>query len=220
MAGRARKEDMRKMRITIPDAIKLIEKQTDEKILVKDWRPVNWPVPIAKGMEVLKGRSYPEFTMHPMCGASTFIVIEDGSYTPITRYVDVDKLAEIFWNIYYLGVKGRKTRAKAEIVKFLPMIKSSLIRDLIKDVVTKGSYEALASLMYKVIMIGIMHFQDVWNIDLDRIQRCAIHYATPDGKIRSFCTYNNIYRSEVEKQFAIPISEWTKRTGKKLNEPV
>jgi len=219
MAGRARKEDMRKLRITIPDAIKLIETQTNGRLLVDDWRPVNWPVPIAKGMEVLKNRMYPEFTMHPMCGASTFIITEKDSYKPITRYVDVDKFAEIFWDIHYLGIKGRKTRAKAEILKFLPMIKSDLVRGLIKDIVTKGSMEALAAFMYRVIMIGIMHFQDVWNIDLDRIQRCAIHYATPDGKLRSFCTYNSIHRSNVEKQFAIPIHEWTRKTGKKINEP-
>ncbi|RLG94647.1 radical SAM protein [Candidatus Bathyarchaeota archaeon] len=219
MAGRARKEEMRKLRITIPDAIKLIEEQTGRKILAEDWRPVNWPVPVAKGMEILKSRAYPEFTMHPMCGASTFIVVENGSYTPITRYVDVDKFADIFWNIYYLGVKGRRTRAKAEILKLLPMIKSDLVRGLIKDIVTKGSMEALAALMHRVVMIGIMHFQDVWNMDLDRIQRCAIHYATPDGKVRSFCTYNNLYRNEVEKKFAISIREWIERTGKKINEP-
>ena len=219
MAGRARKEEMRKLRITIPDAIRLIEEQTGRKILAEDWRPVNWPVPVAKGMEILKSRAYPEFTMHPMCGASTFIVVESGSYTPITRYVDVDKFADIFWNIYYLGVKGRRTRAKAEMLKLLPMIKSDLVRGLIKDIVTKGSMEALAALMHRVVMIGIMHFQDVWNMDLDRVQRCAIHYATPDGKVRSFCTYNSLYRSNVEKKFAIPIREWTERTGKKISEP-
>ena len=74
--------------------------------------------------------------------------------------------------------------------------------------------------MRRIVMIGIMHFQDVWNMDLDRVQKCAIHYATPDGKVRSFCTYNSIHRPEVEKQFAISIPEWTKKTGKKINEPM
>lgn len=219
MAGRARKEEMRKLRITIPDTIKLIEEQTDGRVQVKDWRPVNWPVPIAKGMEIIKNRTYPEFTMHPMCGASTFLVIDEDSYKPITRYVDVDKFADIFWNIYYLGMKGRRARAKVEILKLLPMVKSELIRGLIKDIITKGNIKALSALMYRVIMIGIMHFQDVWNMDLDRVQRCAIHYATPDGKIRSFCTYNSIHRGNVEKEFAISIREWTEKTSKKINEP-
>ncbi|MEM2875854.1 MAG: radical SAM protein [Candidatus Bathyarchaeia archaeon] len=220
MAGRARKDEMRELRITIPDAIKLIEEQTDRRVSRWDWRPVNWPVPVAKGMRILKERMYPEFTIHPMCGAATFLIVEGGSYKPITEYVDVDKFANIFWSIYYAGLKGRKTVAKIEALKLLPMIKSSLVRSLLKGVLSKGSYEALGDFMHKIVMIGIMHFQDVWNIDLDRIQRCGIHYATPDSKVRSFCTYNSIYRGEVEKRFSTPIEEWTKTTGRKINEPL
>jgi uncharacterized radical SAM superfamily Fe-S cluster-containing enzyme len=219
MAGRARKEEMRKLRITVPDAVMLIEEQTNRAVTKWDWRPVNWPLPVSKGMGIIKNKTYPEFTMHPMCGAATFIIIDkDGSYKPITKYVDVDKFAQIFWDIYYSGVKGKKTMAKMKLLKLLPMVKSDLVRSLLKNVITKGSYEALGDLMRRVIMLGIMHFQDVWNLDIDRVQRCAIHYATPDGKIRSFCTYNSIYRNKVEKQFAIPIKEWTSKMGKKINE--
>lgn len=221
MAGKARKEEMRKMRITIPDAMKEIEEQTHGVVGRFDWRPVNWPVPISKGMGVVKNRSYPEFAMNPMCGTATFLVVDkDGSYKPIMRYVDVDKFAEVFWNVYYTGAKGKKTMAKMQMLKLLPMVKSDFVRGLIRSVVTKGSYEALGDLMRRIVMIGIMHFQDVWNIDVDRVQKCAIHYVTPDGKVRCFCTYNSIHRPNVEKQFAIPISEWTKKTGKKINEPL
>jgi uncharacterized radical SAM superfamily Fe-S cluster-containing enzyme len=220
MAGRARKDEMRKMRITIPDTIKEIEEQTGGAVSRWDWRPVNWPVPVTKGMGVIKNKVYPDFTIHPMCGAATFLVVDkDGSYKPIMNYVDVDKFAEVFWNVYYSGAKGKKTIAKMKMLKLLPMAKSGFVRGLISDVITKGSYEALGDFMRRIVMIGIMHFQDVWNLDLDRVQKCAIHYATPDGKIRSFCTYNSIHRPNVEKQFAVPISEWTARTGKKINEP-
>ncbi len=221
MAGKARKEEMRKMRITIPDTMKEIEEQTKGVVGRFDWRPVDWPVPIAKGMGVVKNRSYPEFTMSPMCGAATFLVIDkDGSYKPIMRYVDVDKFADVFWDVFYSGAKGKKTMAKMKMLKLLPMAKSDFVRSLIGNVVRKGSYEAMGDLMRRMVMIGIMHFQDVWNIDIDRVQRCAIHYATPDGKVRCFCTYNSIHRPNVEKQFSVPIAEWTKRTGKKINEPV
>jgi len=220
MAGRARKEELRKLRITIPDTLKLIEEQTNGAVTRWDWRPVNWPVPVSKGMGVIKNKAYPEFTIHPMCGAATFLVVEkDGSYKPIMRYVDVDKLAEVFWDVYYTGLKGKKTMAKLKRLKLLSMARSGLVRGLIKDVITKGSYEALGDFMRRIVMIGIMHFQDVWNFDLDRVQKCAIHYVTPDMKIRSFCTYNSIHRPNVEKQFAMPISEWTRKTGKKINEP-
>ena len=117
-----------------------------------------------------------------------------------------------------MGIKGKKTRAKLELTKLLSFVKSELIRNLIKGIITKGSYEALGELMHRVVMLGIMHFQDVWNLDLDRTNRCAIHYATPDMKVRSFCTYNTIYRQEVEKEFAIPLKEWMEKTGKKLSD--
>jgi uncharacterized radical SAM superfamily Fe-S cluster-containing enzyme len=220
MAGRARKDEMLKMRITVPDAIKLIEEQTNGKITRWDWRPVNWPVPVSKGMGVIKNRVYPEFTMNPMCGAATFIIVEEnGIYEPITHQIDADKFAEIFWDIYYTGFRGKRTMAKVKILEFLPMIKSPLIRGLLKDVITKGSYEALGNFMRRIIMIGIMHFMDVWNFDLDRVQKCVIHYATPEGKIVPFCTYNNFHRNNIEKNFAISIDEWTAKTGKHLNEP-
>ncbi len=220
MAGKARKEEMRKMRITIPDTMKEIEVQTKGAVGRFDWRPVDWPVPISKGMGVIKNRVYPEFTMNPMCGAATFLVVDkDGSYKPIMRYIDVDKFAEVFWNVYRVGVKGKKTMAKMQMLKLLPMAKSDFVRGLIRNVIVKGSYEALGELMRRIVMIGIMHFQDVWNIDIDRVQRCAIHYATPDGKVRCFCTYNSIHRPNVEKQFAISIAEWTRKTGKRINEP-
>jgi uncharacterized radical SAM superfamily Fe-S cluster-containing enzyme len=220
MAGKARKEEMRNMRITIPDTMKEIEKQTNGLVSKFDWRPVNWPVPVSKGMGVVKNKMYPQFTMHPMCGAATFLVVDkDGTYKPIMHYVDVDKFADVFWDVYYSGVKGKKTMAKMKMLRLLPMAKSDFVRSLIRGVVTKGSYEALGDLMRRIVMIGIMHFQDVWNIDLDRVQKCAIHYATPDGKIRCFCTYNSIHRQNVEEQFAIPISQWTKQTGRKISEP-
>ena len=220
MAGRLQKDEMRKLRITIPDAIKEIEEQTNGVVSKWDWRPVNWPVPMTKGMGVIRNKVYPDFTMHPMCGAATFLVVDkDGSYKPIMNYVDVDRFAEVFWGVYYSGAKGKKTMAKLKMLKLLPMAKSGFVRGLIRNVITKGSYEALGDFMRRIVMIGIMHFQDVWNFDLERVQRCAIHYVTPDMKVRSFCTYNSIHRPNVERQFAIPISEWTKKTGKKLNEP-
>jgi uncharacterized radical SAM superfamily Fe-S cluster-containing enzyme len=217
MAGRARKEEMRNMRITIPDAIKLIEEQTGGAISRWSWRPVNWPLPIAKGMEIIKNRTYPEFTLHPHCGAATFIVVrEDGSFVPITELVDVDSFADIFWEMYYLGIKGHSRRAKLETLKLLPMVKNELIRNLLKDIITKGSYEALGKFMYNIVMVGIMHFQDVWNLDLDRVGRCGIHYATPDGRIISFCTYNSIHRALFEEKFKQPVEDWLRKTGKKL----
>jgi 7,8-dihydro-6-hydroxymethylpterin dimethyltransferase len=34
-----------------------------------------------------------------------------------------------------------------------------------------------------------MAFQDAWNIDLERLQRCCVHVATPQKNLIPFCAY-------------------------------
>jgi len=38
--------------------------------------------------------------------------------------------------------------------------------------------------------ISAMAFQDVWNLDLERVQECCIHVAAADGRMIPFCLYN------------------------------
>jgi uncharacterized radical SAM superfamily Fe-S cluster-containing enzyme len=38
--------------------------------------------------------------------------------------------------------------------------------------------------------ISAMAFQDIWNVDLERIKECCIHVATNDGRLIPFCMYN------------------------------
>ncbi len=39
------------------------------------------------------------------------------------------------------------------------------------------------------LCISGMAFQDAWNIDLERLQRCCIHIATAGKKLIPFCAY-------------------------------
>ena len=39
------------------------------------------------------------------------------------------------------------------------------------------------------LCISGMAFQDAWNIDLERLQRCCIHVITKSGKLIPFCAY-------------------------------
>jgi 7,8-dihydro-6-hydroxymethylpterin dimethyltransferase len=39
------------------------------------------------------------------------------------------------------------------------------------------------------LCISGMAFQDAWNIDLERLQRCCVHVATAQGKLIPFCSY-------------------------------
>ena len=82
------------------------------------------------------------------------------------------------------------------------------LRKYIWPVLKTGSYKALGDLHRKMLMISAMHFMDPYNFDLERVQRCCIHYAIPDGRIIPFCTMNSIHRPKIEKALGIPVEEW------------
>ena len=66
-------------------------------------------------------------------------------------------------------------------------------------------------------MIGSMHFMDPYNMDLERLQHCEIHYTAPDGRIIPFCAQNSIHRPNVEKQFSMSFEQW-RESKKRLTE--
>ena len=49
---------------------------------------------------------------------------------------------------------------------------------------------------------------DHYNCDVERVKRCVIHYAAPDGKIYPFCAYNGgpTFREKIEKQYSTPFT--------------
>jgi len=59
-------------------------------------------------------------------------------------------------------------------------------------------------------MVGMMHFMDPYNFDLERVQHCDVNYSVPDGRIIPFCAMNTIHRSRIEEKFSKPIEEWRK----------
>ncbi|MCX9089336.1 MAG: radical SAM protein, partial [Candidatus Methanoperedens sp.] len=83
--------------------------------------------------------------------------------------------------------------------------KSIDVKKLFIDVLKEGTGEATKEFHRHTLFIGSMHFMDLYNMDLERIRRCGVHYATPDGKIIPFCTYNTIHRAQVEKKFSTPL---------------
>ncbi len=144
-------------------------------------------------------------------------VEEDGEYYPITHYVDVekffgtlDKSAKDFQGGRLSRTKG-KLRATLGALRFFK--KKGTLLNLVRGFMSSADYGSLGDFMRSIILVGMMHFQDPYNFDLERVNRCVIHYGTPDGRIIPFCTYNSIHRPQVEKQFSIPIEEYRKQKG-------
>ena len=213
ITGRIDHDARKEMRITIPDAIHLIEEQTGGRIPATEWYPVPSMMPVGRALGLIKGGPDLELSSHFACGMATFIYIEDdGDYRPITDLIDVDKflvLLEEIANLYADQARGASKRAKAKLAAGARHIKKKgLIKDLLGAFLNRGDYESLAKLMRRIIMVGMMHFMDPYNFDLERVQHCDINYSVPDGRIIPFCAMNTIHRSRIEEKFSKPIEEW------------
>ena len=224
ITGRIDHEKRQQMRITVPDVIHKIEEQTKGKIPVTAWYPVPAMMPVGRALGLIKGTPQLELSAHFACGMSTFLYIDDkGNYEPITNLMDVDKFLELLSeisNLYADGKTAASKRAKAKLIAGLRHVKrKGIVKDLVGAFLNRGDYESLATFMHHIVMIGIMHFQDAYNFDLERVQHCDVNYAVPDGRIIPFCTMNTIHRSRMEKKFGMPVREWRQsRTPSQLEE--
>ncbi|MFH0849188.1 MAG: radical SAM protein [archaeon] len=211
ICGRIDRAKLKEMRFTISDFTKCAEIQTEGAIKTTDFYPVPVVVPIAKAVGSLKHRRYSEFTSHQHCGVATFITTEGDKIVPITKYVDVDKFMKSMTDVYTLASAGKKIRAMLKLTAGTRHVKLGLLRGSIGNVLKGGSYDDLGRFVRKLVLVGAMHFMDPYNFDLARLQRCCIHYATPDGRIIPFCSMNSIHRPEVEKKLSVPLSEWKEK---------
>jgi len=207
--GRIDQAERTQMRITIPDLLALLEEQTDNQITREDFYPIPFVVPISHLIAVITGFPKPEFSVHPCCGAGTYVYCSGGRMTPITRFMDVEGLLEKTAEEVqgFDGTLQGSLKMKGMILKDLPRFidRARAPRDLdiiklLMRVFLNGTRESLIEFHNNALFLGAMHFQDLYNMDLERLQRCAIHYALPDGRIIPFCAYNTVHRFQAADQ--------------------
>ncbi|MBE8538649.1 tetraether lipid synthase Tes [Geoglobus acetivorans] len=229
ITGSVPRKEREKIRITIPDAIKKIEEQTDGEIAREDFYPVPSVSPISHFVEAITGKPQYELTTHFACGMATYVFKIDGKMVPITRIVDVEGLFE------YLNEKAEeigKSRMKTirtlkgiiDLRKFVDSSKAPFdLSRILFDILVRHDYSSLGKFHMDALFIGMMHFMDLYNYDISRVRRCEIHYGTPDGRIIPFCAFNvipEVYRDKIQAKYGIPIEEWESRTGRKLQDDI
>lgn len=242
--GRINKKKRMEQRYTLPDLVHDLKQQTD--FLEKDdFYPVSSVVPISKLHSSLTGKPKIALTVHQHCGIATILFKENDHVIPITRIIDVkgilSKLVEMEKSkrLHTLVEWRNKIRKKLPIggrgifgYLKMPYIKIFFSRWFINtrkyqtiynklerfadEVFEEKGKGPLSRIFWDSLLIGGMHFQDSYNFDVERVKRCGIHYATLDGRIIPFCTYNSgpTYREKIEKNFSIPLEEWKKKNGK------
>lgn len=216
-AGRTPADQVEKQRITIPDFEEMVEEQTDQDIKVEDFYPASSVIPISEFIEAVEGEPNVTFTCHPHCGAATYVFIDEDKIVPITQFINVDRFFQLLTksseDINDGGLISKPkvlARASIELPQTINLSKkpdSLDIKDILIKVFKERSYDALGDFHHKSLLISCMHFMDPWNFDQDRVKRCVIHYAVPDGRIIPFCSMNSIYRQEIEKEFSKPFGK-------------
>jgi uncharacterized radical SAM superfamily Fe-S cluster-containing enzyme len=213
--GAANDDDVKKSRITIPDILADIEEQMKGVLRKDDFYPVPCVLPFSDLVEAYTGRPQVRFTAHPHCGAATYVFVQnDGSVVPVNRMVDVEKFFESIEQMAEKLRKGGTINKYAALLEGVKNMHDSVKKGeqgnttefwkIIGKTLIGQNFEALREFHWNALFIGTMHFMDRYNYDLDRVQRCCIHYATPDGKLIPFCTYNSgpVYREQVWKKYA------------------
>jgi hypothetical protein len=216
--GRMEPRERDRLRYTISDLSSDIEKQSEGVLKEEDFYPIPAIIPFQKMLCELGGVEMPLFNIHPLCGRATYLFLDEGRLVPITKVMDVPQLLSLFdlWSERdkskgglsgSLSAVGMINQTK-RFVHLDKMPKKSNAYKLLAQLILKRDLKSAGEFQANALFIGIMHFQDCYNMDLERLQRCGIHYVTPNNSLIPFCAYNPLgYRERIEAKFSVPLGE-------------
>ena len=147
-------------RFTLPDLMRAIEQQTGGLMRVEHFRP--------PGCE------------HPLCSFhGNFLRLPDGGLRPLTTHEPPCCCA----------VPEPESKGTGRAVSFVT--RQWAAPEPADRVAAMDGLDAfLEGHRANTLAVSAMAFQDVWNLDLERVQECCIHVAAPDGRMIPFCLYN------------------------------
>jgi len=220
--GRVSPDTVKRGRVTLSDLARWVEEQTGFADAKTDWFPLSALAPFSRLGSALSGREITTVTCHPHCALCTFFFVDQktGRPVPVMRFLDLKDL------LYEVGRLSKRVQP----ARFQLISKVRLWERMKKFYHAERAPEGLTfrkflhaldgytsseisrgpdskQYLYPNLFVAGMHFMDAFNYDLDRVRRCIIHYAAPDGKIYPFCTYNSgpVYREAIEKRFSGPV---------------
>lgn len=148
-------------RITIPEILSEIESQTRSIFRQKDFRP--------------------SACEHALCSFNgKFLIMEDGTLKPLVSF-NTDCCAPI------PSEKG-SSRATASVARQWGAPGKSAPPESLRN--KDGLDKFIRRSHTHMFSVSGMAFQDVWNLDLERLKGCCIHSVAPDGRLVPFCAYN------------------------------
>jgi len=219
--GRIARHELESKRFTLSDFAHAVHQQTGIADPYQDWFPLSCVTPFSRLISALRGEETTTLSCHPHCSLGTYLFVDQNrKATPVTQFVDVGPMLQEMDMLARKAGKRRmqfftKLEAWNNLRKFFHAEKAPEGLDFSKFLQTlqgltdkkygRGKSEQ-KGFTYRTLMLAGMHFMDSYNYDVERVKRCVIHYAAPDGLIYPFCAYNSgpVYRERIERQFAVP----------------
>src|SRR5215471_4253716 len=222
LTGRIAKHELEAKRFTLSDFAHAIQQQTGIADPYEDWFPLSCVTPFSKLLSALRGEETTQLSCHPHCSLGTYLFVDQNrKAVPVTQFVEVgpmlremDELSrkagkrrfQFFtkfeaWNGLRKFFHDEKAPAGLTFTKFLQTLQGMTDKRF-----GRGENES-AGFTYRTLMLAGMHFMDSYNYDVERVKRCVIHYAAPNGKIYPFCAYNSgpVYREKIEREYSVAL---------------
>lgn len=240
--GRLNYEERLAQRFTVADLAREMQTQTGAVDMYRDWYPFGFVDPFARLIEAAGGSPGLTLSCNPICGIGTYLIVDSQTHavSPIPAFVDVEPLMQAMQStanrLNHAGFLGRLgvARQLRRLKRFYHedtapvgwsfeqftdfMMGFADFRRKYGD--NEARVKACSGSRCRPILMASMHFQDAYNYQLDRVRRCVIHYAAPDGRCYPFCSYHSgpCHRERVERQFAVPLDEYEALRRNRLGE--
>lgn len=165
-------------RITYPDVIRGIERQTGGLFREDDFLPL----PCA----------------HPNCHQIAIAYRHDGTATPVTRFIDAAANFDLLAN----GISFTRSKSRELIKQYLGRTAccGGNCGGGERGSGDEGEKNFLEGVLAEKLgaenffRITITSFLDVYNFDVRRVMKCCTHHVLPSGHVIPFCAYNVLYR--------------------------
>ncbi|NOQ43114.1 MAG: radical SAM protein [Dehalococcoidia bacterium] len=171
-------------RVTLPQVLHDLEKQTEGLFMVKDFRPVPCP--------------------HPTCSASTYAYVDDKQVMPLTRLLDVDDYLDFVTNRALVDASAVIKPVLEALWSMAAVMGSEKTTNNLTCVACNLNLNlpsSIDSLVEHFFSVHVHGFMDAHNLDLKRLMKCCIHQLLPDGRAVPFCAYNTLgYREQVRQE--------------------
>ncbi len=224
--GRISTRERERQRYTLSDLAQDIEQQTGYLKAREDWYPLSVTSPFSKLLSAIWKYDVAKITSHADCGIGSYIFVNSRtkSVSPITKVIDIEGFTHELNKLVKQKISHIRAltaiSAQHLLKKFFREEEAKdgmtpdICLELFQGIVDKEAQRQVeVDYNWNMLLVGGMHFQDSYNYNVDRVKRCCIHYAAPNGRIYPFCTYNSgpVFREKVERQFSIPLEEWHRR---------